>query len=344
MNNSTNASTLCFEATLKDAALQPIASFLPALQAAIMSITFVFGIGFNVFVVVLVTTSKELKLREFALALQVVASDFIVLMVLPVNIIFRVAGVSSLVPEGCYALGFVFILSSTVRYATMFVLAVDRFSAVFFPFCYSTKGPRFIFPLTVATWVAALLLAVVPIAFECMGYDIVSGLCTIATSPSCGTFCFTYRYVFDIALFTTGAILPIVLYTLMFWKARQLERSVVAAESMTVNDESQKRARNTLFLIFVVFMGCTLPLILVAFLRPLSIDHATFYWTSTGLSVTLLQMYVVVDPLLIIRHRDVRYCAIALFKKCTNRNYRASVIPQSVLKEAQPAQRINTTP
>ena len=157
---------------------------------------------------------------EFGLALQVVTADVIHLMIFPPLIYYRTAGPDTLESLGCSVLGFVGTLCFSVRYNAMLVLSLDRFNAVFFPFWYTLNGNKFIFSFCAATWVVAVFLALVPVSFDCFGYDS-TGLCSLSVTLACGSFCSGYRYMINLILFLTGGILPTILYALMFWKAIQ---------------------------------------------------------------------------------------------------------------------------
>ena len=317
--SSTSGSNSCWDKTLQVGSDIPILPFLPPFQVLFLSLYFVFGFSLNGFVVFLVLRYRErLFRREFALVLQVVAADLISVCCYPVVIATRSSGLwLSLGPSWCSMLGFVHILFLTLRYTTMFLLSFDRFNMVFFPFTYPLHGNKIMLPLTVSVWLVSLLFATIPLSFQCFGLQKATGFCGV--SIFCSSTCATWRYVQDSVAYVVGAFVPVVLYSLMFWKARQLSRRVADSGSQALADESHKRARYTFLFLFVTLMGCGIPQFGNVLLMPLKTHYADVYWTYVGLSAIALFTVVILDPLVIIKHQDVRNCALKLLQ---------SVVPQ----------------
>ena len=248
--------------------------------------------------------------REFALVLQVVAADLTCVCCYPVVIVTRLNGLwHNLGPSWCSLLGFVQILFLTLRYTTMFLLSFDRFNMVFFPFSYPSRGKKIMLPLTVIVWLISLLFATIPLSFQCFGFSKATGFCGL--SVFCSTTCAHWRYVQDSVAYFVGALVPFILYSLMFWKARQLNKSAAATAP---TDESQKRARFTFLFLFVTLIGCGLPQFANVLLMPLKSQSQDIYWTYVGLSGIALFTVVILDPLVIMKHQDVKKCALKLLQ------------------------------
>ncbi|KAL5474729.1 hypothetical protein EMCRGX_G026717 [Ephydatia muelleri] len=182
--NATNSTVFdsCWSKTLLCASDSPIHRLLPILQALILPLYFVFGLGLNGFLVFVVLRYEELRRREFALVLQVVVADLMtVICVFPVVTITRPAGLWSLLGQTwCSLLGFIQVLFSAFRYISMFLLAFDRLNMVFFPFVYPSRGNKIMISLTTAVWVLSLLLATIPLVIQCYGFEVFNGFCTVS--------------------------------------------------------------------------------------------------------------------------------------------------------------------
>ena len=189
-------------------------------------------------------------------------------------------------------------------------------------YVYPLRGNKIMVPLNILVWVICLLLAIIPIFIQCYGFQLSSGLCTV--SINCSHVCYVYRILLDIVLYIAGAVLPIMFYSLMFLRSKQLEKRVAFMESETLADESNRRARTTIFLLFVSLTGCSLPKIVSFILLPLQSNHAEVYWTYLGLSVIVLYTFVILDPVAIMKHQDLKKYALkvsseiaeAIFKPC----------------------------
>ena len=121
--------------------------------------------------------------------------------------------------------------------------------------------------------------------------------------------CLAHRLVLNIVTLTSGGVLPIIFYSLMFIKSKYLSKKVTAAIiSDTLADESYRRARNTYLFLFVALIGCSVPniagLLVKQFAQPL------LYNSYSGLSVMFLYTVVILDPLVIMKHQDVKRCAL----------------------------------
>eukprot|EP00731_Ephydatia_muelleri_P002137 Em0001g2137a len=284
-------------------------------QVLVISLYFVFGLGLNGFLVFVVLWYEELRRREFALVLQVIAADLIsVIFVFPVIMITRLTGLWSLLgPTWCSLLGFVQVFLIAFRYTSMFLLAFDRLNVVFLPFAYPSHSNKVMISLTAVVWVLSLLIAIIPLGIRCYGFQVSIGICTMTIT--CSSACRFYRYISDCVVYTSGALLPFIFYSLMFLKSRQMNNRITAIGSDSLVDESNKRARRTFLLLFLSLIGCTVPLITSLFLMPLlNSRYAEIYLTYSGMSATLVYTFVLLDPLVILKHQDVRRCVLKLLR------------------------------
>ena len=118
--------------------------FSPALTTTVRSfqtffyILYLFlGIFLNTLVVLLVAKYKKLRTRSFAIALQVVVSNLIVLLfVYMARPVTAIANKWLFGEYMCIITAFIFVTWVLLRSSLMFAFVVDRFLSVFYPFSY----------------------------------------------------------------------------------------------------------------------------------------------------------------------------------------------------------------
>ena len=300
----------CWEKTLY-CSNSSITPFLPLLQVLLLSIYFALGLCLNSFIIFLVLAYEELHRREFVIVLIVVITDLLTVTCLfPVFIITRSTSLwVHLGPVGCSFFGFIQFFFISFRYIAMFLLSFDRFNMVFFPFTYPLRGTKVMIPLTAVVSILLLLLAVLPLFLQCYGYQFTNGYCTVISSCSRG--CLANRFINDIVTYLLGAILPVIFYSLMFMKSKYLDRknkAIGAVVSDAVAEESHRRARNTYLLLFVTLIGFSIPQVAGLLVKPFVMPQP--YDNYIAFSVTLLYTVVILDPLVIMKHQDVRRCSL----------------------------------
>ena len=119
-------------------------------------------------------------------------ADFVsVTCLFPVFIIKRSTGFwSHLGQSGCSFFGLTQVFFSSFRYTAMFLLSFDRFNMVFFPFTYPLQGNKVMIPLTIVVWILPLLKAIIPLFIQCYGFELAHGFCTV--SSGCSHVCLVY--------------------------------------------------------------------------------------------------------------------------------------------------------
>ena len=174
-----------------------------------------------------------------------IAADLIsVACFFPVVIITRLTGLwSHFGPSWCS------VFFTSFRYTAMFLLSFDRFNMVFFPFTYPLQGNKIMVPITILVWIISLLIPIIPFFIQCYVFQLHSGFCTV--SASCSQVCYAYRLLLDSVSYIAGAVVPIILYSLMYLRFVQLKKKVAIMVAAAAADESNRRARaSNLFVAF----------------------------------------------------------------------------------------------
>ena len=321
VNESLNLS--CWEKSLELSTSLALPAFLAPLQTAIFILYLVAGLPLNCFIIFLVVKFKELRKRDFLLATHVVMADLLVIFGLPVSVASLLVGVREVHnSSSCSAVGFIVLLFNGVRFTMMFVLCTDRFCAVFSPFYYSSRRGALLATLPFFVWGIWIVLAGVPLGIDCYGYEPTTGFCIMQSH--CSTACNVYRFAILSAMTLLGGVIPIVLYSMLFCKARRLAKASCEANAIVPPHSRRRHATVTFFILFIALLGCSIPTYLVFFLSPLADKFRQFFWAYFGISLSLFEAVLLADPIALMRNREVRDCVNKLTQGClkTKADYR----------------------
>ena len=320
------AANSCMAPTRLPDTIHPAVDYV---QAAIVLITMILAVSTNGFVVVLIARNKVLHKMAFFLALQLIVPNLIFsVTVLPFMFVTAVLREWRLELVMCQLLGSIHDIVITSRYLIIFVLTIDRVIAVFYPFFHFRYGGRIsIFNSTVA-WILTLTRSVTSLegVLSCTKYMPAFKMCSGA--PFCSEICRIHTVFFATILAVFGVIIPFVLYTILFSKAKIIryrfmnsirmhevhsstsvpnggDRSGNRANSAT--DEHNHRATVTFIILAAVLIGCALPpYILYTIQNILSPIPDTLFILQIIVGRTLIYGLTVADPIVILRNRDIR--------------------------------------
>ena len=305
----------------------PWALSIYALLVAAIIIVTVVGNGL---VVLLVLRYKRLRCRSVVISLSVSAADVLFALTFHLPIfISTVARGWQFADPGCRAFSYLGVDFLLTRWLIMGVLSVDRFCSVRFPFSYKKFSKCLLPSLTAAAW----LLPVVLIAPSVGGLFDYSFRTNIATClPDCHAsndlrnFCRLHFVGIFSTSFIFGGIVPIVLYTWLYRRARKLRPasltlgvvSVRVASGLVVRqpmaqlgDTSRDvRALFTFIIIFVTLLVTGLPAYVLQIVRATTKPAVicSIPILVTFLLYALLLSSTALDPIVIMRDRDFRQC------------------------------------
>ena len=310
-----NSTLTCAERSLREQ--EPITdpSVLLAtriIQAAFYIPYLVCGLFLNSKVIFLVAKYKKLQNLSFAIAVQVAVLDMILCVTL------AVVTVSNAMAERwvfgahmCSIVGVIFLSFSILRTFLMFIFVIDRFLSVFFPFFYPKYKIKFITVLCIGAWIVALAVAFVGYGLDCYRFTAVSWLCN--AYQDCSPACATYTNLLYGGIATPVTIIPIILYVILFIKARRLKRKDFLNTSLenipASYSASEWKATLTFFLLFITVFALTLPNLAVflaidLLYEPMEVPSSLHILAV--LAVIIISLFVITDPIVIMRNRDVR--------------------------------------
>ena len=217
---------------------------------------------------------------------------------------------------GCQVIAFVGIIGLISRWVAVGLVSFDRFCRVFWPFFYQRHEKKVIGLLLILTWAIAIIESAVLWVTDNFAFNAAIPGCMFKEPRERSRIQAATAIGFIICIIL-GFLLPTLLYTIMYCKARQVRKRNRVAP-MTVEDpntaserEAKRRAnRATLIyaLMMVAFGAVHIPLVgnmLLRYLLQGKIpDHVTII---LGYSLnTLVRFYVLGDVIIIITNKQQR--------------------------------------
>ena len=297
---------------------------ITATQAATYGILFFLTISLNGFVSFLIVRHKSLHQRTFYLALQMIVANL-----LQAFVLFSTNFISSAVDrwvfgEGfCQVVGLFIFWMQTSRWILMFLLTLDRFLTVFAPFHYPKYSLKMMVILSLIAWIATLVLTLVPVGgtLRCYSYSSFAKGCLIEVfnSKNQNRSCFHYGMVYVTIVNCIGGVAPMVMYLLLFRKARQLDRRVIpigrhssehSRRNVTIK-KKDRRATVTVFLFFLNLLGLSFPVytlltVTIIFQEVGIVIPTVPAAIALHITRTVYLLLLIADPLTVMRNKDVR--------------------------------------
>ncbi len=293
------------------------------LHASVVTIIIVISLLGSLLVLLMIIKFKKLRHRNAMVSLSVIAADTVLVLSyhLPVLVSsFKADWIFMFV--GCQIFGFLSTNFVVIRWFNMGLLALDRFCIVRFPFSYPKIERKVLIFLTIISWMVPSLLSL----------GTVTGFASVAfreNVPTCliyspgvkrGTVFYSFVLIFS---FIIGGVVPMVLYTWLFWQARKLRTATVNVGTVMINNSRQSilssqdgQAHNssntykpvvTFAIIFVTFFLTSVPTASFQILRTLSMET----WCKIPpllhfITVEIFLSSTALDPFLVMRDRDFR--------------------------------------
>ena len=138
---------------------------------------------------------------------------------------------------GCQVFSVIAVVAQTSRYTTGGLLIVSRFCKVFFP---HFRQGKLLVLLLVISWALALLSGIVTVVAGNTGFDVSIPGCTVINSfEGLSIASIVASSSLLVIVIFIGTILPVILYTIMYIKARLLHNKIVPAQ-ISKTDQSMK--------------------------------------------------------------------------------------------------------
>ena len=293
-------------------------------QVAYFLVSLLLGVLMNSLVIALVVRFKRLKTAMFYLALQVIIVDLInALIIFPSSTANAIAK-RNVFTHLCSALGFAIFFLRAIRTLIMSVLVIDRFCSIFMPYWYPRRQVKVIVTLSLVAWIAALVMSTIPIAWllDCYGFQHYTWACGLSVGCKHQRACPFYSTI-TVILMRTSNIVALLLYLVMYCKARKLRNRVAdisqfqqSTDARAERQGQECRANVTFFLLFLALIGVSFPsffftqvsnlLQISPTVRAIHANIGSSFQVFAVITRTLNTLLVIMDPIVIIRDRDAR--------------------------------------
>ena len=300
-----------------------MANAIRYIQVAYYLICLPFGVLLNLFVTVTILHNKKLQNVTFALALQVCAGDMI-----DAAIVFPTSAASAIADRFvfigfCTTIGFAVFFLRLVRIYLMLVLVLDRFCSVFMPFWYQRNKIKVIAPLSVGAWSWGFVVAIIPVRgiLDCYSFQRTIWICVPNIGCRNENTCSAYSSIL-IALSHICNIAGIILYSILFYKAKKLRNKIAIAPQSNIENANEgdptadklkreRRANITFLVLFLALVGVNIiPFAFVAVGRPvittLKVVPHPAYIVAGIIGRDLYPLLTIVDPIVVMRNEDFK--------------------------------------
>ncbi len=300
-----------------------IETVLRYLLVCYMLLLFPFAAFLNGFLVVLIVAVKALHQTAYFLTFQVVMIDLLLTIIATlISTVGALAGKWTMGPEFCsISLFFLHILRHS-RYWMMFVFVTDRFCSVFFPFSHKRYQQKIAVALSLMAWSISFLFAVLPLILDCEVFSRITWYCTGGNGCTNRQYCQWSRIVTTLITNIVGSLLPLIMYIILFVKAKKMQKSFRRMSSTSNEDTKKASKRNwqvnvTFFWLFLALFGINLiPFLLFVFgmslISGIGLQPSPEYTISTIIFRSLYNVLPIIDAIAIMRNPDIRQ-AIKLF-------------------------------
>ena len=294
---------------------------LRSIQIIYNLLLILFGLPLNSMVICLIWKFKKLQNLSFIIALQVMVVNLVNLTFRIVPVLITTTTEKWLFGEHmCAILGCISLITIISRTMLMLVLVIDRFLTVSMPFSLPKHHHKIMWSVIVISWTISVLYSVafVPGLLDC--YTFVPSRWRCLVSPSCSYPCVIAINIAQYVIIVPCCVVPLLLYIVLFLKARRFQNVIPSVSNLTDNGDAPKRewrATITFFLMFITFFAVTIPSTTVYVLSStlFTVSDKPLWFIIVEVAVTylfLLDLLVILDPIFIMRNRDVREMVLTL--------------------------------
>ncbi len=300
------------------------------IQAIIALMTILLSLLLNSSLLFLVIKFKLLHERQFYLSLQLSISHLVFSTTVLVTVF-----VSGLLGEWvfgdviCQLVGPLHDMWVAQRFFLTLVLTLDRAFTIFMPFRYGPHSRKMTIIMSLVAWFFAINRVSVVMKFGLNCYTYVPTFKT-CTSVSCNDACQGFILAYAAFFILSGAVVPFAIYIIFFSKAKKASRSIRRMSLTPLggledrrkversNAERDRRAMITMLILFCALVGCTIPpytIYTVQFALPKDQGpYPTLLIFQMLVGRTCLNLLTVIDPIVLMRNRDIRE-TIGLLKR-----------------------------
>ncbi len=335
MNRSTNLNKSCEEARLfgEQVFINDTETVQRYVTLGYYSLLFPLSLSLTLFVLFLIMKFKHLRDTTFILALQVVILDLVLSLTLtPVVISSTVSGRWVLGSGMCKAIGAETEIIFLLRNWFMFVFVFDRFCNVFMPFRYNRKCKRAILTLLFFILVFTASCTLLSSIMGCHGFNRTLWVCIASAQIEfCPNFLFCNAYIIAINAIIgqmIGSFIPLIMYIVLFIKAKKVRNQLTPAGNVQVDGEQRKRdkrANLTFFTMFLVLFVLKIPslvaYVLTKVLLPtLGVRPSEWLLLVSFSLQELYSLLPITDSIIVLRNPEMRRAINMLKNRITNRD------------------------
>ena len=318
-----NYSMTCAARSLRDASnISFPASLAAVLKVSQVIFFFVFavsGIILNGLVAVLVMSSRKLRNRSFAIAVQIVLANLGVIIFSTIPSIIQIGLGEPVFGMGqCVFSGYLLHCFVDVRVLLVLAFSLDRFASVFAPFLYPRHNLALTVAMSVLSWFfgAAFNLIGIPQILDCYIYSKPITACFL--SMICNSSCQIFRLLYVSVIIFPAVVASLVFIIALFVKGRKIRQQTSQMTGTLENrmTESDWKAVKTFLLLIVTIVALQLGIAVTLALY--HINNVAVH-SPLMLLAAFVVVYFIVDPIVILRNADARKELKAMTKRLTGR-------------------------
>ena len=208
---------------------------------------------------ILVLKYKKLQKIHFKIAVQ--SSVFNTLVSVDFNTLVSVEFITAVITSIAYHWLFGEIMCGIIgagvlslamaKLLVLLIFVVDRFLSVFVPYGYPKHQKVVLAFLCLAAWSISLVALVIGFILDC--YEFISHTFWCYLNASCSKSCAVFLGVVDVVILIPANIIPVVLYVMLFIKAKKLKKAAA------IEDKFDWNATVTFFLVFLTTFLMAIP-------------------------------------------------------------------------------------
>ena len=247
-------------------------------QACIALLVVILGVPLNVLIVVALIKYCHLMDEAFMLCVSIFISNVVVSFTMGTNIFLSAATRSwPLGYIGCEVYSFFTYSPIPVRWLTLGMLSIDRFCRIFFPFRYARCSKLVLKVLLILPWIFTLLGSTLTLIKVIRTFYFTTTLpgCFYRSTCQGSTLCTASIYMESTALLGFGSILPIALYTVLYFKSRRIMRAdkrfSVTNAQQKADRERQNKATKTFALLLITYSCYSSAVLVIVLLRQIPV-------------------------------------------------------------------------
>ena len=314
-----NNTSYCPSATPEYSAelLEAVNVYLLIAQGIVVSGIAIVGGILTVSLMIFIVMNKALHTRTFILSLQLLALDFIFILFVHGPII-----VTTIVQEWifgsvlCIVTGMVSHLALYWRCSIVFVLTLDRFLIVFYPFSYRRIARSILLVNSIVFFILCFVLVTIPtFGIGCYKFSDAALFCI--NTGQCHTrkyLCYVTSAIGYGLLIILGGFIPVGMYIAMYIKARKIQSSIPQLGEFDGEDNSSysedhsnnQSAKVTVAILFVCLTFLTFPLYLRLILFPLFRNGFPYQYYIYYLLNDCFFSFPIADSVIIWRNKDIK--------------------------------------